>query len=588
MRVSSINIILIGILFIAITGCKGTKEVTGSSEKKDVDQIKPVNERLSEKQRIKVDKLFFNATKAKILEQHDKALDLYKEVLKVDAYNHAARYEIAKLYKRKGILELAIENAKEATRLQPENKWYKSIYANSLANDQQYEKAAEVFKKLINDHPKEIDYYFEQAYMLSKSGQQQKAIDVYDQLEKNIGVNERLVKQKQRLYLKIGKIEKAASELEKLIEANPKKARYYGLLAEMYEANDMKQKAVETYERLLEIDPDNPYANINLAKLTRNDPNREKYFGNVKKAFRNPNVELNPKISILYPYLESIQKDQAQKEEAFTLAEILIETHPDQPKAHAIYGDLLNRDNQPEAALEQYKEAVKLDESMFSVWQQIFFINSQQEDYKDLLQNTDEALTMFPNQALVYYFNGVANTQLENYEEAVKILKQGAQVASNNKSLKAQIYASLGDAYHNMDEHAKSDSAYSKSLSYDPDNVYVLNNYSYYLSLRNKNLDKAEKMSRKANEEDPGNASFQDTYGWILYQQEEYEKAKKWIEKAMDSGGAQRPVILEHYGDVLFKLGQTEKAVNYWKKAKEKGLESDVIDNKIANQKLYE
>ncbi len=587
MNISPVKYFLLFVGIISLlAGCKGTQEI--STTKKKAEEIAPIEERLSEKKRIKADKLYYDATKAKILEQYDKALELYKEVLKIDPYNDAARYEIAKLYKRKGIQELAIENAREAARLNPDNKWYNSLYANILANNDQHEKAADIYRRLKEKYPREIDYYFEEAFMLSKAGKRQEAIDVYDELESIVGVNERLIKQKQRLYLKMGKIEKAAAELEKLIEANPKEPRYYGLLAEMYEANDMVEEAVQTYERLLEIDPDNPFANLALAKLARKQGEDINYFENLKKAFRNPEVSIDKKIQILYPYIDSIQLNQKMKEEAFTLAEILIETHHDNAKAHAIYGDLLNQDNQKEAALERYKQSIELDESVFSVWQQVFFITSEQENYQELLKYSEEALTLFPNQPLVYYFNGVANAQLDNYEEAVSTYKQGIRIVSGNKALKAQLYANLGDAYHNLDEHQKSDSAYSKSLKYDPDNVYVLNNYSYYLSLRKKNLDKAEKMSRRANEEEPGNASFQDTYGWILYQQGDYKKAKKWLEKAKENAGDDNGVILEHYGDVLYKLGEKQKAVEYWRKAKESGVESDNIDKKIANEKLVE
>ncbi len=587
MNISSIKYPLYFFILITILyGCKGSEEI--ATTEKEAEEIAPIEERLSEQKIIKVDKLYYDATKAKILEQYDKALDLYKEVLKIDPYNHAARYEVAQLYKRKGIKELAMKNAEEAVRLKPDNKSYNSLYADVLADDNQYEQAADVYNRLKKQHPQEVDYYFEEAYLLSKAGKRQAAIDVYNELEEMVGVSERLVKQKQRLYLKMGKIEKAAAEINKLIESNPQNARYYRQLAEMYEANDMDEKAVQTYERLLEVDPDNAYANLALAKLMRDKGDSGKYFDNLKKAFRNPNLEIDAKISILYPYIDSMRRSNQQKEEAFTLAEILIETHPEEAKAHAIYGDLLNQDDQQDAALEQYKEAIQLDESQFSVWQQLFFITSEQERFDELLKHTEEALTLFPNQPLVYYFNGVANSQLDNYQEAVDILKQGIRIVSGNESLKAQMYANLGDAYHNLEEHAKSDSAYSKSLSYEPENAYVLNNYSYYLSLRKEDLDKAERMSNKANKIDPGNATFQDTYAWILFQQGEYEKAKKWIEKAIENNGSDDAVILEHYGDILFKLGQKQEAVNYWQKAKNQGLESDTIDKKIANKKLYE
>jgi len=116
----------------------------------------------------------------------------------------------------------------------------------------------------------------------------------------------------------------------------------------------------------------------------------------------------------------------------------------------------------------------------------------------------------------------------------------------------------------------------------------VMNNWAYYLSLRNENLDKAEKMGRKANQLVKDNSSYEDTYAWVLYKQKQYEEAKKWIEKALEHGGEKNGVILEHYGDLFFQLGQTEKAFEYWKKAKAAGKHSDLLDKKIADKKMYE
>ena len=146
----------------------------------------------------------------------------------------------------------------------------------------------------------------------------------------------------------------------------------------------------------------------------------------------------------------------------------------------------------------------------------------------------------------------------------------------------------MGDIYHTINEHHKSDSLYDLALVYEPDNVQVLNNYSYYLSLRNENLEKATQMSKKSNKLSPENASFQDTYAWILYQKKEYELAKTWLIKAYENGGKLSPVITEHLGDVCFQLGDSNSALIYWGKAKKLGEGSKYLEQKIAEKTLYE
>ena len=139
-----------------------------------------------------------------------------------------------------------------------------------------------------------------------------------------------------------------------------------------------------------------------------------------------------------------------------------------------------------------------------------------------------------------------------------------------------------------MNKYPESDNAYDLALQLDPDNVAVLNNYAYYLSLRNNKLDKAEKMAKHANELQANVSSYEDTYGWILYREAKYEEAKKWIEMAITNGAIHNPVILEHFGDVMYKLGNTDQAYEYWNKALKEGKGSPLLEKKINDKKLYE
>jgi Tfp pilus assembly protein PilF len=139
-----------------------------------------------------------------------------------------------------------------------------------------------------------------------------------------------------------------------------------------------------------------------------------------------------------------------------------------------------------------------------------------------------------------------------------------------------------------MKQMEQSDKAYEDALALTPNDTYVLNNYSYYLSLRKEKLDKAEVMSKKANELNPGSSSYEDTYGWILYVQGKYDDALIWLNKAYEHGGSKSAVILEHIGDVYFKLQQPEKALEYWIRAKDTGTGSDFLEQKVQQKILVE
>ncbi len=569
-----------------------------------------------------VAQLYIDASKAKMLEDYAKAVEMYKKVLQLDPYNDGAQYELAVMYFESGQYDVArqyitaavvndsinfIANSlkkqqeldsldvaknlnakiKDAAEQYVSNKWYLVMKADVMAYLGAYDEASATFAKLLNDHPEEVDYYFDWAYVLSRKGDYKGAIEVYSKAEKIIGVDENLIMQKQRLYLEAGMTEEAAAEIQRLIDANPGELRYYQMQAELYQATEQPDKAIEIYKAMLVKDPSNAFALLNLAEIYRYKGDRENYLTYLKEAFKNPDLNIDSKIRVIYPYLLD-SSGEGKKEEAFSLAQIVVEAHPNEAKAHAIYGDLLYQDERSEEALVQYKQALQLDNSVYQVWQQVFFILSELQRYSELEKITTEALELFPSQPIIYFFNGVANNQLNAYDKAIEILNIGKVLVIDNRPLKIQFYSSLGDSYNNLGKFADSDKAFDEALKLDAKNTYVLNNYSYYLSLRGEDLEKAKKMALQANTLEPDNGSFQDTYAWVLYRAGEYAEARKWMEKALSNAGEDSGVLLEHYGDILYKLGETAKALEYWQKALGKDDTSELLPKKIADKKLYE
>jgi tetratricopeptide (TPR) repeat protein len=611
---------------VAFSACSGSKEVSksktsalpilsirsGSADellKRNVDELL-------------VAQLYIDASKAKMLEDFAQAVEMYKKVLQLDPYNDAAQYELAVMYFESGQYEVSrqyitaavvndsinfIANSlkkqqdkdsldvaknlngkiKEAAALYKSNKWYLVMKADVMAYIGAYDEASATFAKLLNDHPDEVDYYFDWAYVLSRKGDFKGAINVYNKAESIIGIDENLIMQKQRLYIEAGMINEAAAEIQRLIDSDPSDMRFYQMQAELYQATEQPDKAIEIYKAMLVKDPNNAFALLSIAELYRYKGDRQNYIGYLKEAFKNPDLNIDSKIRVIYPYLLD-SSGEGKKEEAFSLAQIVIEAHPNEAKAHAIYGDLLYQDEQSEEALLQYRQALQLDNSVYQVWQQAFFILSELQRYEELEKMTDNALELFPSQPIIYFFNGVANNQLNRYLKAVEILNVGKVLVIDNQPLKVQFYSSLGDAYNNLGKFADSDKAFDEALKLDTKNTYVLNNYSYYLSLRAADLDKAKKMALLANTLEPENGSFQDTYAWVLYRAGEYEEARKWMEKALKTSGEDSGVLLEHYGDILYKLGQTGKALEYWQKAMGKDDTTELLPKKIADKKLYE
>ena len=174
---------------------------------------------LSDRERINITKTFFNANKEKLLGNEDRAAALFSECIRKDPSNAASMYELAKIYGLQGKNEKALYLAKKAAEIDPENVWYQLLLADTYRRSRLLDKAVNVYKQLVKDHPNRIDYYNEWANTLLYMGKNAEAIDVYDKIEDRVGVMEEISFRKERIYIKLNKIDKAVEELEKLIES---------------------------------------------------------------------------------------------------------------------------------------------------------------------------------------------------------------------------------------------------------------------------------------------------------------------------------------------------------------------------------
>ena len=530
----------------------------------------------------------FNALKEKSLENYEEALEQFQKCIKMDDKQAVPFYESALINKGLGNFDLAVEQAKIATGLDGDNRWYQLNYAEVLFANQNFKSAAIEYKKLLLKEPGNRELYFllSDIYIYDKDFL--KAIEVYDDLEQIRGIDKMVSMQKHKLYMQLDKRKYAIKELQNLLEKFPNEIEALEILSEVYLLNDEKEKAFDIFKQLAIIAPENGRIHLTLADYYRDKGDNMKSFEELKLAFKSRKLGVDIKVSILASYFQLLAVNNIMKEQAYTLAKLLIESHPNEVKPNAVYADILYTDNRFTEAKEQYLIVLEKDKTKSQVWNQVLFIQAEQSDFEEMLKTSEEALTYFSTDPLFYYFNGVANKWFKNYDQAINSLNMGVEFILDNNMLLLEFYSSLADSYHAIKAHKLSDEYYEKSLEIDSNNVLILNNYAYYLSIRKIKLEKAKKMSYKCNELEEDNGTYQDTYAWILYELKEYEGAKEWMEKALKNGGDKSAVVVEHYGDILYQLGNVGAAIIQWKKAKEIGEARKFLDKKLEDGKLYE
>lgn len=555
---------------------------------KQVDSSNDKTTVLSESKEREFKQYFFEGLKQKSLNNTDEAIESFKKALTVNPQSSASLNEISQLYAYDRNYVDALKYAEKAAAIDDENKWYILQLGIMQKRMLQYDNATKSYEKLVILDPKNIDFLEGLMDMYIRTGKSKKAAELIDKVIDVLGPVDELLLQKQSLYIEAGEIDKAIEETKVMVSKNPTDPTYLNMLAQLYEQNGEKEKAMETYKKVLDIKPNDGVASLSVARYYKNKNQNGNVHPYMKTVFKDDKLSPSLKLTILVDYIEESLKDDQVKEHTIELITIMQETHPKSVQSFVAAGDFYIQHEELEKSRNAYKKAASLDANSYPIWVQLLTIDLDLKNYEYLNIDSKEAMETFPSQPVFYLYNGMANHYLKNYQEAIDVLTMGKDLVIDNKELSLDFYKSLGEAHHELKQYREADKNFEKALEINPNQPYLLNNYSYYLSLRKAKLARAAEMAEKANELIVNETSFEDTYGWVLFQQEKYEEAKEWVEKSLKHGGNQSGVILEHYGDILFKLGNKEEALSYWKKAKEKEGYSDKLDQKIKEEKYVE
>lgn len=542
---------------------------------------------LSEQDRIIFSEHFFKGQSEKLTGNPEEALEHFTNALKIDPKSDAVLYEMSRINYETGRLEEAHSQIKEASELKPKNVWYLTFLAETYKAKNELEQALGIYYKIVEIEDRD-DYYFEIANLNLFLGKNKEALKAFDEIEKRFGNSEEITREKVELFQRLGQEEDAIEMLNQLIVKYPTNAMYKGMLAEMYQKSGQDEKAIEGFFKILETDPENGLAHLSLYEHYKISGEDTKASHHIKKAFESNDLGIDMKMNILLTYYTLTETDKSLLNEARELVEILVQNHPEEAKSYAIQGDFLLRENKLTQARDSFIKAVEFAPDNKAIWDQILALDYELGEFETMSNHSEECLEMFPTNPEFYYYNGLALSRLKDYTNAISTLQSGKELVFDNNRLKTDFLSLLGESYNYSKDYKNSDKSFDEALSLDANNSLILNNYSYYLSLRKDKLEKAREMIESALNQSPNNPSYLDTYAWVLFQIGEYTEAKIQIEKALSNGGNQSGTVLEHYGDILIKLGDTNGAIEQWRIAKDLGDTTDLIDKKIKEKAYYE
>ena len=498
---------------------------------------------------------FSNGLQSKYREDTEGAIRNFEQALRFMPDDAASMFELSEQYSNAGRIEEAFNMIQKAVKLEPENKWYQIRLGLFYRNLDQYDKFIKLYEDLTKKYPDDPDMLSEliDAYLVTEK--YDKAVEKMDLLEQQIGANEFITEQRLNVYKRQGNNKKVIAELEKLIEQYPENVRYYGMLAQVFAETGKDKEALKTYERMKEINPNDPYIHISLLEFYEKGGEMDKAFNELLAVIRNKSLDLTTKANIYDYWMQKNNQSKQINEQVRQCGEAFIETHPDNKLGYLILGSYHMVNENAQKSKELHQKALAIDSTDFRSWQNLIISESRLNENEAVRDHAVAALKYYPMQPVFYWYAGVANSVLENNDDAITYLEKGRRYTSDKLQM-ANFDAFLGDIYHQQGEEEKAFDAYDRTLRNDPDNVLVLNNYAYYLAIKGQDLDKALEMSTKAIAAEPDNPTYLDTHAWVLYMKGDYKEAEKHMKKALKLLKEPDATYTKHYEAILNKLGK--------------------------------
>ena len=503
----------------------------------------------------KFDYFFYEGEKLKNAGKYDAAFDMFSYCLEMDSTSSAALFELSMFYIQRNRPQTAVEMLKKAVAHDGGNFTYRMTLAGLYRNLGMYGEASLAYEELVKQHPgkSELNYYLADA--LTQEGEIGKAIDAYDALESSLGMSEMLSLQKYKLYQSINQPDSAFMEVEKLAQKYPMNARYQLLMGDLHLENNELEKALACYQKAHEIDANDPRYIVSMANYYDAKGDKEAAENEIRAALGNEELDVDTKVAILSRYIQRLQQTEQGLDKANLLFLTLLDQHPEDVELKLMYGSLLLLQDKNEEAKFQFQLVTEMDPSNEGAWQQMLNMALKTEDVPEILRICQKCIELFPESPEYYFYLGIGYYQKKDYQKALETYQEGLKVIpKENRVLISNFYGQIGDLYYQMGNMEETYKAYDQALKYNENNAFVLNNYSYFLTLDKKDLKKAERMAALCIKLEPNNATYLDTYAWVFFMQGNYTLAKIYIENALSKDTENSAELVDHYGDILFML----------------------------------
>lgn len=547
------------------------------------------------------DYYYTEAVKQKVLGNHDAAYSLLEYCLELNPRSGEVLYDL-------GLYALYMQNdslgekyLERAAALEPDNIWYREMLSGFYLSRSDWDKAQGCLEEMMRLNPKRSDVMMRLVALYQNSQKYASAIDVLNCIETLEGKSLQVSMDKYWMYMQLKDKDKAYAELQQLSDEFPNDLSYRVVLATQYMANEELDKAKQILDEVERKEPENlslRLAMMDYAQVIKND---SLYQASLDRLLFGKSTDEGTRLRVMKDYVSQQNKNGRQKEQVrTTFRRVLADPRSgaDMWMMYAAY-QTMEKDSQDSIAVTLDK-VLELEPDNKVALQELIMLNIRKQDFPALIRLCEKGIQYYPDMLVLYYYKGLAHYQLDDEKQAITTFELGVrqEKTKGDENMVSEMFSILGDLYHGQKENEKAYAAYDSALVYKDNNLGALNNYAYFLSLENKDLDKAQEMSYKTIQIEPDNVTYLDTYAWILFLKGKYTEARIYMDKIVayyekepvtDKEKENRESInggvLEHAGDIYYHCKETDKALEYWEKASKLDGGSDLLEQKIKQKK---
>lgn len=535
---------------------------------------------------------YYEAVKQQISGNYDAAYDLLEHCIGINP-NAAEAYFMLSFYD--GILKgdsAAFADVKKASELNPTNNAYLERIGVEYVSMGNLDEAVKAYEKLSRNSPERSDVLDFLAQLYSRQKDYDKMLDVLNRMEALEGASEDLTLAKMRVYSLQGKKEEEYNELKNMSEKHPNDMNYRVMLGNWLLQNGRPDEAGKLYLEVLQAEPENIMARMSMIDYYRTSGQAMRADSLQEVMLVSPKTPVDGKMALMRQVVADNEKNGADSTLVIDLFKKILKEPQETSDMAQLYAAYLTLKKMPQDSISKVLETV-LAISPDNVAARLQLIQAEwnKQDFDRVIELSNQALDYSPDELAFYYFLGFAYIQKDDDDSALEVLRRGVSQINDqsNPSLVSDFYAIMGDILHDKGDNEGAYAAYDSCLQWKDDNYGCLNNYAYYLSVENKDLDKAAQMSYRTVQAEPDNSTFLDTYAWILFMQKKYAEALQYIDMAVKNDTTKSAVIIEHAGDIHAVNGDIDGAVKYWNEALKAGAENEtVLRRKIKLRKYVE